>query len=320
MPFVSVKQGKIQSVKIEFNLAEHCNFSCDECSHLSPYMPTRTASLDTFKRDLDALGAVYHVGRFRFVGGEPFLHKDILSFIRAVRDSGFAEKIQICSNGSLIQKVPDEVFQEIDMLSVSWYPDARTDQAKVDYAKEKCERFGTVFKLEKIDRFRAMNLDQPIEDKVLLDQIYKTCQIAHSWYCQTFYDGHFYLCSRPLFTNPYLEHKGLKAPDLRKVDGIPLHAPDLSARLLRYLSSDTPILSCKYCLGTVGKYVPWRQLNLEERRTTDQLERGAEAMVDQARLNYLRAWTRVERSFLKRVPSLRAARALNIVKNGPIQD
>lgn len=320
MPFVSVKNGKIHSAKLEYNLAEHCNFSCDECSHLSPYMPVRYADLEVFRRDLKALNEVYHVGRFRFVGGEPFLNKDILRFIQTVRELGFADKIQICSNGSLIQKVDEEVFRQIDMLSISWYPDDRMDQQKVDYAREMCEKHGVEFKLEKIERFRAMQLDEPIRDPALLDEVYRTCQIAHSWYCQTVYEGYFYLCSRPLFTNAYLAQKGLKAPDYRKIDGIPLHAPDLLGRLKTYLESPTPIASCAYCLGSVGKYVPWKQLNLAERRTTQTLPRRAEDSIDRARMRYLDRVTRVERRVLKLVPSLRLARALGMVKNGPIQD
>lgn len=320
MPFVSIKDGKIRSIKIEYNLAEHCNFSCDECSHLSPYMPVRYAEIDTFKRDLTALAQVYRVGRFRFVGGEPLLNKEILQFIRAVRDSGIAEKIQICSNGSLIQKVDEAVFAEIDMLSISWYPDPRTDQEKIDYATAMCEKHNVELKVEKIERFRGMQLDEPIRDPQLLGEVYETCQIAHSWYCQTFYEGRFYLCSRPLFTNAYLEQKGIKAPDYRQIDGIPLHEPDLLNRIHTYLTSPTPIASCAYCLGTVGKYVPWRQLDLKERKTSQTLARTADTMVDKPRMRYLARVTHVEKRILKRIPSLRLSRVLNVIKNGPIQD
>ena len=320
MPFVRVKDGRIHSAKIEYNLAEHCNFSCDECSHLSPYMPVRYSSLETFRTDLAALAQAYHVGRFRFVGGEPFLHKELLSHIRAVQESGIADKIQICSNGSLIQKVDPQVFASIDMLSISWYPDARMDQEKIDYAKKMAEEHKFELKIEKIDRFRAMQLDEPIRDRETLQQVYDTCQIAHAWYCQTFYEGQFYLCSRPLFTNAYLAQKGVKAPDYRRTDGVPIHAPDLLARLQTYLASPTPIASCDYCLGTVGKYVPWRQLDLSERRTTQQIPRRVEEAVDRPRLAYLNTFVRVEKRVLKRVPSLRLSRALNLLKNGVIQD
>lgn len=320
MPFVTVKDGKIHSIKIEYNIVDHCNFSCDDCSHLSPWLSPKASALDVFKRDLATLEKVYHVRRFRFVGGEPFLHPDLLSFIRAVRESGIADTIQICSNGSLIKRVDERVFAEIDLLSISWYPDERMDEDKIAYAREMCAKHKTHLKVERIERFRTMRLDEPVRDRETLQDLYDTCQIAHSWYCQTFYEGVFYLCSRPIFTNAYLEKKGLNAPDLRKADGVPLDAPDLREKLLAYLTSDTPIASCAWCLGTVGKHQPWRNMVLSERKDTAVVERTAEQMVDRRRLQYLRAWAKLEKSVLKRVPSLLLARGLTMVKNAPIGD
>ena len=38
MPFVRIEGDKIRSLKIEYNLTDHCNYGCDECSHFSPYL------------------------------------------------------------------------------------------------------------------------------------------------------------------------------------------------------------------------------------------------------------------------------------------
>jgi molybdenum cofactor biosynthesis enzyme MoaA len=69
MPSVSVSEGKIVSLKIEYNLTEHCNYGCAECSHFSPYLAKKESSLATFVHDLEALAKVLRVYRFRFVGG-----------------------------------------------------------------------------------------------------------------------------------------------------------------------------------------------------------------------------------------------------------
>jgi organic radical activating enzyme len=320
MPFVVISDSKIHAPKAEYNVVSHCNYGCRECSHFSPHMRAQAADLGSFKRDLAALARVYHVGRFRLLGGEPLLHKNLLSFIRAIRESGITEKIQIVTNGSLLHRASDEIFNEIDMISVSWYPDSRCDQEKIDFARERSKQFDVELKVDRIDRFRMMQLDEPTEDGELLDQIYRTCQIAHTWYCQTFHEGYFYMCSRPLFTDAYLVQKGQPALDLATVDGIPLHEPRLLERLIDYLNRPLPLSSCRYCLGTVGRHIPWGQMAREERRSTAPLGRTALAATSRVRLLYLLTWAGVERRLLRLVPSPRLARILGSAKDALMRE
>ncbi len=310
MPFVVNDAGKIVSLKIEYNLTEHCNYGCDECSHFSPYLTQKQSALAVFERDLAALAAVMRVYRFRFVGGEPLLNKDILGHIAAVRASGLAGEIQVCTNGALLDRVPEEVFAAIDSLSISWYPDPRCDQAKVDRAKEICARVGTKIGVHKIDTFRRMQVAEPIADAQLTQQVFDTCKIAHTWYCQTIYEGRFYLCSRPLFTGPYLKKLGADAPDLREIDGIPLHEPNLKERLQALLSRKEPLKACDYCLGTVGKRRPWRQLPTSERKAPTRPPAPA-TMIDRCHLLYQRALRHLPmRSLLLLAPKQVVARML----------
>lgn len=320
MPFVQLRDGRIQSVKLEYNLVDHCNYACEDCSHLSPWLRPRKAGLESFRADLAALARVYHVRRLRFVGGEPFLHPELLGFVRAARESGVADQIQICTNGSLVDRVDEAVFGEIDLLSVSWYPDARLDEEKVARIRALCRRYGTRLRLERIDRFRAMRLDHPNPDPALVQEVYDTCQIAHAWYCQTFADGVFYLCSRPLYTNAYLDRKGLEAPNLRALDGVPLHTPDLQARLLASLGTRAPLASCAWCLGTVGRYQPWRSLDAAGRADPSPLSRVAQEQIDPLRLRWVGTWARAERAILRRAPSLRIARAMTLARSAVIRD
>jgi organic radical activating enzyme len=284
MPFVRIEGDKIRSLKIEYNLTDHCNYGCDECSHFSPYLTRKESSLEGFKKDLEALAQVIRVFRFRFVGGEPLLHRDILGHIAAVRESGIAGEVQICTNGALLDRVPEAVFAAIDSLSISWYPDPRCDQAKVDRAVSICERVGTRVGVHKIDTFRQMQVGRPLTDRALVQEVYDSCHIAHRWYCQTFYEGRFYLCSRPIFTNAYLAKLGVEAPDFRELDGIPLHEPDLKGRLLALLRSHKPLAACEYCLGTVGRRQPWRQLPTTDRKAPRAPAKGPTELIDRQHL------------------------------------
>jgi hypothetical protein len=247
-------------------------------------MMKKESSLEIFKRDLAALAQVMRFYRFRFVGGEPLLHRELLAHVEAVRASGIAEEIQVCTNGALLDRTPEAVFAAIDTLTISWYPDPHCDQAKIDRAVEICKRAGTKVGVLKIDEFRRMQVARPFEDRTLVKAIYDTCEIAHTWYCQTFYEGRFYLCSRPLFTGPYLAKLGVSAPDFRELDGIALHEPRLRERLVKALRSKQPLAACSYCLGTVGRNQPWRQLPSAERKAPRQQANGAGDPIDRRRL------------------------------------
>jgi GTP 3',8-cyclase len=319
MPHVSIKNERIVSQKIEYNLAEHCNFSCDECSHLSPFMPVSTQGLRQFIVDLRRLSSVYHVHRFRFVGGEPLLNKDIVAFVSAVKESEIADTIEVVSNGVLVDRAPVELFREIDRLTISWYPDNRCKEELLDRARLLCSRFDTEIRVERINRFRRMQVAGPNPDDKLVSEIFQSCLIAHTWYCQTFYDGKFYLCSRPLFTREYQRQLGWATEDLRQIDGIPLHEPNLRERLLEALRQSHPLASCKYCLGTSGRYQAWRQLSVAERRKPSAPPTAQEG-IDRWRLKGILAWRMAERGLLKAWPSARLARALNVVLTGIVGD
>lgn len=316
MPFASLKNGRIYSHKIEYNLVDHCNFSCDECSHFSPFMSTNKQELGQFVEDLSRLAQVYRVRRFRFVGGEPLLNNDIVDFIDAVKQSGIAEVIEVVSNGVLLDRAPDELFRRVDSLAISWYPDSRFSEDILQRAKSKCDHFGTRMRINRINKFRRMQVGQPLEDDRLISDIYRSCLIAHTWNCQTFYDGHFYLCSRPLYTQEYQHRLGRETEDLRQVDGVPLHEPNLKKRLLDAMQQKVALASCKYCLGTVGRYQPWRQLSVTERRQPLSPETAPIDDIDNLRLRSILAWRAMENLILNVWPSTRLARVLNVVLTG----
>jgi len=301
---------------MEFNLSFHCNFSCAECSHNSPYIQPTLPSLAAFKRDVRALEKVYHVRRFRFEGGEPLLHPKLLSFIEVVRDSRLADQLHLHTNGSLLHRADEALYRELDILSISWYPDPRCDASKIKRARELCARHDTKLRIERVKGFRRMNVDESLEPN-LAKSVFDSCQIAHSWYCQTFFDGMFYMCSRPLFTGPYRHKKNLNTPDLAVLDGLPIHEPDLSERLLSYLGCRNPLESCHHCLGSVGVHKAWRSLSAEERYKPEMIFKSGEALIDHRRLRYLCRWERFQRKVLQYIPYLLVARALTMLRDTP---
>jgi organic radical activating enzyme len=320
MPFVSISKGRIQAQKLEYNLVDHCNLACRECSHFSPFLRAHALPLATFVRDLTRLAQVYHVQRLRFVGGEPLLNDDICAFVAAARESGITRDIEVVTNGVLLARVSDELLEGIDSLAVSVYPDRRPDDALLERTRERCRQFSVRMRVEWIDKFRKTQTATPVDDPQLLDGIFRSCLIAHAWSCQTIYDGSFYLCSRPIYTDTYLTGMAQPARDLRRADGVALHEPRLLERLETYLGSGTPLESCRNCLGTVGRYEPHSQLGSRERWRPQPAMDLPGPKVDGARLRALLRWQRLSTSLLRRLPSRRLSRALALAQTAFIGD
>lgn len=320
MPYVHQSGGRLQARKIEYNLVDHCNLACRECSHLSPHIRAGSLPLATFVRDVNRLAEVYRVERFRFVGGEPLLNREIVDFVRALRESDITEDIEVVSNGTLLASISEQLLQEIDSLALSLYPQSQPEPALLERTRERCEQNGVRLRIEHIDRFRAMQPSAPIEDPDLVAEVFRSCLIAHSWGCQTFYDGHFYLCSRPIYTDSYRGRLGETSSGLRAKDGIALHEPNLLERLKRYLESQQPLASCRLCLGTVGKYQTHSQLSARERWHPTADPQPVETKIDYARMRQLTRWREIETAILQRVPSRHLSRAFSLAQTAWLGD
>ena len=318
MPFVSEKDGRLYSHKIEYNLADHCNLSCRECSHLSPYVRKQFPSLPGFEQDVRRLAEVYRVQRFRFVGGEPLLNRELVLFARAVRESGIAREIEIVTNGVLLERVDDEILHHVDSIAVSVYPSAGDLTSLLRSTRERCRQHGVRLRVEHIGQFRRMQVPLA-NDSQLTEQVFNSCLIVHTWSCQTFYGGFFYLCSRPIYTDTYLLKRGLPPGHFRQIDGIALHEPHLLSRLRSYLQLAVPLAACKHCLGTVGKYDVHTQLTHEERKHPPAPVNASES-IDATRLRRLLQWQAATGAILKRVSSQRISRLLAMAQTAVMGD
>lgn len=314
MPFVRIKNGIVHSVKMEFNLNFHCNFRCAECSRNSPYVQPQFASLKSFKKDVKSLSKVYHVRRFRFEGGEPLLNKNILLFLDVVRNSSIADQLHVHTNGALLNRADEALFREIDILTISRYPDPLCNESKIQKARKLCRRYGTKLRIDPIRSFRRINVDKATGSH-LAQKIFDSCQIVHSWYCQTFFNGRFYLCSRPLSTQMYRQKKGLNSPDFAMLDGIDIHSENLFERLRDYFRKHEPLLSCSHCLGSVGLHKAWRSLSVDECRHPEIIQELTENLIDHRRLMYLYIWEHIQRRFLRLLPFLPVARILTMLRD-----
>ncbi len=242
---------KIKHFSFVYNMTEHCNLTCHACDHAAPLFPEMFTDPEMFKSDLLTLHEVYHAQQMRITGGEPLLHPRLLEFFRIAREIGIADWLILVTNGVLLHKAPDELWELIDEIWLSIYPRVRLAKTVEEYAVL-ARNHEVVFTPVVQNTFMVTILNNRIESAELVGEIFKACKMTGEWSCHTVHGGRYYKCSPAPFMSRRLAKIGLTAGDF-SLDSIALHNnPDLYGQLKDYLAEKKPLLSCQYCLGTSG--------------------------------------------------------------------
>jgi organic radical activating enzyme len=261
---------KICLPTFEFNLADTCNLRCAHCSASSPFLSqANLPDLDTFIRSLSFLLPVMESEELSFKGGEPLLNRQILDFMRAAKQSGVVQRINVTTNGLLLPKMSPEFWELADTVSVSLYPSARErlPESLLASLQEVAARSRCVLEIMPFESFFVCISEQRIVDPQFVQRTFDTCKEAHEWPCHLLYRDRFYRCSRVHTLDRYLTGLGEEHSNFTEEDGILLdERKSLFPELRDYLRSKTPLQSCSYCFGTSGPLLEHRQLTVEEVR------------------------------------------------------
>jgi len=187
-------ENKIFRPFVEVNLTEHCNISCLNCDHYSPYMSKKFISTDKYKEDLSVLSTVLHANHLLLLGGEPLLHPELEKMCVIGKKTGIANQIVLVTNGLLLHKMSETIWSLIDGIRISIYPQLKiniTDKS-LRFLSKKHDVW--IWKNE-INSFRKNALINPVTDKDVLNNIYQNCLDVQL--CNTIYEGRFYRCPPP---------------------------------------------------------------------------------------------------------------------------
>lgn len=273
----SVIENKIYTPEgCEINVVYHCNLSCRSCSHLSPTFKQEFVSPDRVFHDLQTLAKFYRPAYIKLLGGEPLLHPELIQVIKAIRQSGISERIQICTNGKLLLKMPDIFWEQVNEISLSLYPGQEPGYNDIKKIQSKAKNFNVSLSLSHFDNFRESYTELGTTDTQLVRRIYSTCKIVHIWRCHTVADGYFYKCPLSFLIPKVISNEN---PKLNHQDGIKItDSSEFGGNLLDYLQSSNPLLSCNHCLGSIGKLRPHEQTNRKTWRSLQSYP--TEEMVD----------------------------------------
>ena len=249
----------------EHVLTDHCNLRCENCSMHSPFIDEGFSELESFKRDLETMSKVMTIETFRFIGGEPTLHPQIIDFIKAVKDSGIAKKVAVCTNGVNIKSLPDEFFLAVDHIDVSVYYETGIDYSEMFwYLRKKRIELNEDFEFKQTPFTAFIDMySNEKQDTETVQKIYDDCVNKNT--CHSFKDGKYYRCSVTLTKNKYLKSMGVDVDtDFLETDGLSLDVDNLEDRIKEYLTSTVPLKACDYCKGTSGVIRTRKQHTVQE--------------------------------------------------------
>jgi len=231
---------------LELIAVDHCNITCGGCNHASPAMPAWFADPDAVYRDFSVLAKVYRPTFLKVLGGEPLMHKNLALLLDAVRAAGMAGKLMLVTNGVLLHRAPDAVWEAVDEIEISVYPGVQGLEDNIRLARERMKAMGKRLSVYHYGQFRATFSLKGTADQALVRKVYASCKIANFWGCHGVRDGYFYKCPQSMYAGRLVG--GIAESDrIALVDG-----PALQAALLAFVNSPQPLSACTHCVGTVG--------------------------------------------------------------------
>jgi hypothetical protein len=233
---------------LDVNVASGCNFGCVSCSHAAPANKHEFMSPEVLAADLSNLSKVVRFHRIQMVGGEPTLHKKLPEMMRVSRASGIANEVMVITNGSLLKRMPDEFWQELDTLQLSIYPNLDTDIP--EFARTKCAEFGKPFYSTTYTQFHKQFRSEPNDGSH-----FKTCHWRKD--CWSVHCGRFYLCPQSIFFPK--NFMGLE----EGVDGLPLEGITEES-FSAFINRTEPLNACRICMANEMKPRPWAEAKRSE--------------------------------------------------------
>lgn len=225
--------------QVEMHVVDFCNLNCRGCTHYSPVFPKEYPDVEIRMKDVEKLKKKFtHIINFYLLGGEPFLHPDIISYIRKTRKILPDTNIYIVTNGLLIPTLNEEVLQTIYdnevIVSISEYEPTHRIINKIISTLDK---YGIVYQIRPFDIKQKFNLP------LTLDKNNHYARKCISNGCVNIWQGKIARCPSLMYIDVLNEKFGLTLPN----EGIISLDDSLQGReLLKELKKEVPL--CQHCV------------------------------------------------------------------------
>lgn len=261
--------NKAQLDYLEMPLIDSCNLNCKGCLYFSQITDGYIEPLSKFSKNLTRLSLfISGVKEIRFLGGEPFLNKNIIKYCKVVKKCYPDSNLWIISNGLLIPKISNNILKKISRLDVgifiSLYPPTKKILSKIEKKlKVNNVSFCVMPEVKKFKKYFNM------EKSSNPDGWYYNCE---SNWCSFFHRGYLSVCACPYvlqfyinkFKNHFDSNLNEKYLDI-KASKLNIWKEDLTSKeIVNFLN--TPKEVCRYCKkreefnwesGTTPHFTDW---------------------------------------------------------------
>jgi MoaA/NifB/PqqE/SkfB family radical SAM enzyme len=244
-------------LRLDVHLADHCNLNCKGCEHLSPLGEEKFLDIETFKRDCARLSELTggHIAEISLLGGEPLLHPQLIAFLNIARAYFPAGRIQIATNGILLDKQPETFWEALKKngirLCITVYPiNINHDEIKRLGKKHKVEMvfWGNVKHRNKV--WEKMPIDLSGEQNIR--ESFRKCYAAN--YCFQLVEGKIYPCFRVAYIGYFNKQFNMNL-HVSEDDYIDIYKTKTLQELFQFLCKPVPF--CRYCNMKKVEYTEW---------------------------------------------------------------
>jgi len=233
-----INPDKLFLRSVDLIITEKCSLKCKDCSNLSQYYENpKNSNLDSTLKSIDDFCEVIdEINEFRLIGGEPFMNKDIYTYINKLSQKSNVGRVTIYTNGTILPNP-----NKIDSLKNDKLLFIVTDYGDLSKHTDKLER---LLQQNKIDYYRSpvqgwteCSIFYPYNRKdAELKKIFNRCCAKNLF---TISDGKFFRC--PFVANGYRLH------------AIPIDSKDFvlpnKEDIYDYVYNTDRLNACNYCKG-----------------------------------------------------------------------
>ncbi|MBE6095229.1 MAG: radical SAM protein [Schwartzia succinivorans] len=238
--------GKRETLRFEININKHCNLNCKGCDHFAPLSTEDCMDLSVYERDMKRMAELFHgeAWQIHLLGGEPLLNPNLMSYARIARECFPHAEIWIDTNGTLLQRMPEEFWDACKKYRLGIMPTKYPVAVDYDELQRMTEAHGVPYQyLGSSESGRTLwhfPLDltggQDMRDSFL------NCRNANQ--CLTLENGRLYTCSIAPNIKAFNEYFNQHL-DLTEDDGIDIHCAQSGDEVLAAMARPMPF--CRYC-------------------------------------------------------------------------
>lgn len=225
--------------RVEMHVADHCNLNCKGCTHYAPIFDKNFPDLDDCINSIQILKRKsIHIMVLSLLGGEPFLNKELSSYIEKICEILPNTCIQIVSNGLLIPSLGNDILHCISeknvIVRVSEYEPTTKIRNKIE---DKLQEYNISYFIQPYDDKQKFNKPLSLSEK----SVYSHECISNG--CVNIWEGKIARCPSLMFVERFNKYFGVKLP---KEGIIKLENCPSGKELLDALEREVPL--CKHCV------------------------------------------------------------------------